>query len=270
MVGLRGAAPRPEDRHERGRHRLGRDAARPAREHRRPLGLRPLLRAGDLRPAEVLHRNFWFCTIDDPSTLVDARRPSASTTSCSRPTTRTATAPGPTRQQVFADVFGGLPADEVAKISHENAAAPVPPPAPAARHPARRRPPLTPCARFGATVARSGVQLTPRKQPRDAGQRVAGDRRRRRRSSGSGTGARIQAAAAESNGASRRRHAAVERDLDVRGPDAEQRRRRSASRRAGGSRGEISSAGARELGDAARLHPERASSPAATAARSAS
>ena len=24
---------------------------------------------GDLRPAEVLHRNFWFSTIDDPSTL---------------------------------------------------------------------------------------------------------------------------------------------------------------------------------------------------------
>ena len=28
---------------------------------------------GDLRPAEILHRNFWFSTIDDPSTLVDAR-----------------------------------------------------------------------------------------------------------------------------------------------------------------------------------------------------
>ena len=23
----------------------------------------------ELRPAEVLHRNFWFCTIDDPSTI---------------------------------------------------------------------------------------------------------------------------------------------------------------------------------------------------------
>ena len=34
---------------------------------------------GDLRPAEVLHRNFWFSTIDDPSTLStrddDRRRP---------------------------------------------------------------------------------------------------------------------------------------------------------------------------------------------------
>src|SRR6266511_5095375 len=24
---------------------------------------------GDVRPADVLHRNFWFCTIDDPSTI---------------------------------------------------------------------------------------------------------------------------------------------------------------------------------------------------------
>ena len=24
---------------------------------------------GDMRPAEVLQRNFWFCTIDDPSTI---------------------------------------------------------------------------------------------------------------------------------------------------------------------------------------------------------
>ena len=45
VVGVRGAAPRAEDRDERGRHRLGRDAARPAREHRRPLGLRLVLRA---------------------------------------------------------------------------------------------------------------------------------------------------------------------------------------------------------------------------------
>ena len=34
-------APRPEDRHERGWHRLGPDADRPARQHGRPLRLRP-------------------------------------------------------------------------------------------------------------------------------------------------------------------------------------------------------------------------------------
>ena len=49
----------------------------------------------DMRPADVLRRNFWFCTIDDPSTI-DTRHASASTTSWSRSTTRTATAPGPT------------------------------------------------------------------------------------------------------------------------------------------------------------------------------
>ena len=26
-------------------------------------------RVGDVRPADVLQRNFWFCTIDDPSTI---------------------------------------------------------------------------------------------------------------------------------------------------------------------------------------------------------
>ena len=38
----------------------------------------------------------------------------------------------PDTQAVFGEVFGGLPADEIAKISHENAAAlfrhPLPPP----------------------------------------------------------------------------------------------------------------------------------------------
>ena len=40
VVGVSGEAPEPQDRDERGRHRLGRDAARPARLHRRPLELR--------------------------------------------------------------------------------------------------------------------------------------------------------------------------------------------------------------------------------------
>ena len=131
VVGLPGEAPRPEDHHERRRHRLGRDAARPAREHRRPLGLRPLLprrSAPGRGPAPqllVLHDR-------RPVDALARATPSASTTSRSSPTTRTATAPGPTPRPVFADVFGGLPADEIAKISHENAAAlfrhPLPPP----------------------------------------------------------------------------------------------------------------------------------------------
>ena len=95
VVGLRGEAPRPEDHHERGRHRVGGDAARPAREHRRPFGLRPLLPG---RPAAGRGPAPQLLVLDDrrPVDAVDPRAPSASTTSRSSPTTRTATAPGPT------------------------------------------------------------------------------------------------------------------------------------------------------------------------------
>jgi predicted TIM-barrel fold metal-dependent hydrolase len=87
--------------------------------------------AGDLRPAEVLARNFWFCTIDDPSTLVTRE-----TVGIDHIMFETDYPHGdgtwPDSQAVFASVFGHLPPDEVAKISHENAAAlfrhPLPPP----------------------------------------------------------------------------------------------------------------------------------------------
>jgi len=87
--------------------------------------------SGDLRPAEILHRNFWFSTIDDPSTLstrhvvgidhitFESDYPHGDGT-------------WPDTQKVFDEVFGPLPADEIAKISHENAAQlfrhPLPPP----------------------------------------------------------------------------------------------------------------------------------------------
>lgn len=85
---------------------------------------------GDLRPADVLRRNFWFCTIDDPSTI------------CTRDTigvdhiTFEADYPHgdgtwPDTQQVFADTYASLTLDERLKLSHENAAAlfrhPLPP-----------------------------------------------------------------------------------------------------------------------------------------------
>ena len=85
---------------------------------------------GDRRPADVLRENFWFCTIDDPSTLVTRE-----TIGVDHIMFETDYPHGdgtwPDSQRVFADVFGQLPADEVAKISHENAAAlfrhPLPP-----------------------------------------------------------------------------------------------------------------------------------------------
>jgi predicted TIM-barrel fold metal-dependent hydrolase len=77
---------------------------------------------GDVRPADVLRRNFWFCTIDDPSTI------------CTRDTigidniTFESDYPHgdgtwPDTQRVFADTYAELSADERCKISHENAAA---------------------------------------------------------------------------------------------------------------------------------------------------
>ena len=79
----------------------------------------------------MLRRNFWFATIDDPSTL------STRYTIGTENITFESDYPHgdgtwPDTQQVFADVFGDLPADEIAQISHENAAAlfrhPLPPP----------------------------------------------------------------------------------------------------------------------------------------------
>jgi predicted TIM-barrel fold metal-dependent hydrolase len=83
-----------------------------------------------LRPSEVLRRNFWWCTIDDPSTL------------CTRDTIGVENimfetdyphgdGTWPDSQDVFGRFYGDLPTDEVAMISHENAAAvyrhPLPP-----------------------------------------------------------------------------------------------------------------------------------------------
>ncbi len=76
---------------------------------------------GDLRPADVLRRNFWFCTIDDPSTLTTLE-----TIGVDRVMFETDYPHGdgtwPDSQRVFDDVFGSLPADVVARIGHGNAA----------------------------------------------------------------------------------------------------------------------------------------------------
>ena len=82
-------------------------------------------------PAEVLHRNFWFSTIDDPSTLStrDVVGVDHITFESDYPH---GDGTWPDTQKVFDEVFGGLGPDEIAKISHENATAlfrhPLPPP----------------------------------------------------------------------------------------------------------------------------------------------
>ncbi|HVX22776.1 MAG TPA: amidohydrolase family protein [Acidimicrobiales bacterium] len=75
----------------------------------------------ELLPSEVLRRNFWFCTIDDPSTLpcldsigvdrvmVEVDYPHGDST-------------WPDTQAILHDRLGGLPVDVVRKLTHRNAA----------------------------------------------------------------------------------------------------------------------------------------------------
>ncbi len=73
------------------------------------------------RPAEAVRRNFWFCTIDDPSTIdtrhrigvdrimVEVDYPHGDST-------------WPDTQDVIERCWGHLPADELRQLTHENAA----------------------------------------------------------------------------------------------------------------------------------------------------
>ena len=85
---------------------------------------------GGLTPSEAVQRNFWFCTIDDPSTLgardrigvdrimVEVDYPHADSS-------------WPDTQELLQERLGSLPAADVRKITHENAAGlfrhPLPP-----------------------------------------------------------------------------------------------------------------------------------------------
>jgi predicted TIM-barrel fold metal-dependent hydrolase len=76
---------------------------------------------GGMRPADVLRRNFWFCTIDDPSTIetrhaigvdhvmVETDYPHGDGT-------------WPDTQAVIERYWGHLPVDELRKMTHRNAA----------------------------------------------------------------------------------------------------------------------------------------------------
>jgi len=76
---------------------------------------------GELTPSEAVRRNFWFCTIDDPSTLgarerigvdhimVEVDYPHADSS-------------WPDTQELLGRRLADLPADHIRKITHENAA----------------------------------------------------------------------------------------------------------------------------------------------------
>jgi hypothetical protein len=76
---------------------------------------------GGLRPSDVLRRNFWFCTIDDPSTMstrhtigvenimVEVDYPHGDST-------------WPDTQAVIERYWGDLPVEELRMLTHENAA----------------------------------------------------------------------------------------------------------------------------------------------------
>jgi predicted TIM-barrel fold metal-dependent hydrolase len=84
----------------------------------------------DLRPSEVLRRNFWFCTIDDPSSipLRDVIGVDHIMAECDYPH---ADSTWPDTQQVLADAMAGLDEAELRAVAAGNAAAlfrhPLPP-----------------------------------------------------------------------------------------------------------------------------------------------
>ena len=86
----------------------------------------------DITPSEAVQRNFWFCTIDDPSTL-DARERIGVDHIMVESDYPHADSSWPDTQVLLETRLAGLAADDVRKITHENASRlfrhPLPPPA---------------------------------------------------------------------------------------------------------------------------------------------
>jgi predicted TIM-barrel fold metal-dependent hydrolase len=75
----------------------------------------------DIRPAEVLKRNFWFCTIDDPSTI-DTRHRIGTDHIMVETDYPHGDSTWPDTQEVIERYWGHLPTDELRLLTHENAA----------------------------------------------------------------------------------------------------------------------------------------------------
>jgi predicted TIM-barrel fold metal-dependent hydrolase len=76
----------------------------------------------EIRPAEVLGRNFWFCTLDDPSTI-DTRYTIGVENIMVEVDYPHGDGTWPDTQQVIADCWGHIPMDELRAMCCENAAA---------------------------------------------------------------------------------------------------------------------------------------------------
>ncbi len=76
----------------------------------------------DVRPADVLRRNFWFCTIDDPHTI-DTRHFIGVENIMVETDYPHGDGTWPHTQQVLLDAWGHIPADELRMMCCENAAA---------------------------------------------------------------------------------------------------------------------------------------------------
>ena len=75
----------------------------------------------DIRPSEVLKRNFWFCTLDDPSTIVTRHRIGIENIMFETDYPH-GDGTWPDTQKVVEEVYGDLPTHELRAILCENAA----------------------------------------------------------------------------------------------------------------------------------------------------
>jgi predicted TIM-barrel fold metal-dependent hydrolase len=77
--------------------------------------------AKDVTPSECLRRNFWFCMIDDPSTLATRHAIGVENILCESDYPH-GDGTWPDTQEVLAKMFDGVPAHEIRMMTHENAA----------------------------------------------------------------------------------------------------------------------------------------------------